>query len=98
MTKLKDFMMSIDKNTPKNIISQLSLQDIEKYPAKSFSFNALAWHFWKGATVEHVGVYEGNLMLLLSKGGCVFGLNWRDGFGATLCEYLPPEPLADNKN
>lgn len=96
MLRLKDFVQSIDEKTPENIIKQLTVKETKEDKTKSLSFNATLWLFLEGAKVEGVGVYNGNLTLFLSKDGDVFGLDWCDGFGATLCEYLPPEPLIYN--
>lgn len=91
--RLKDFVNSIDHKTPEIILKQVSVKDLKEHRDKTISFNVGAWRRLEGARLEGVGVYEGNLMLLLSKDGEVFGLDWCDGFGVTLCEYIPPEPL-----
>lgn len=96
--RIKDFIKSIYTNTPENLIRQLSLQEIKESPEKRLSFNAAAWLFLEGAKVEGVGIYEDNLMLLFSKDGKVYGLDWTDGYGVTLCEYIPPEPLVYGGN
>ena len=91
--RLKDFVKSIDAKTPETIIKQVSLKEIKEHPDKAISFNAKAWLVLEDAKLEGVGIYNNNLMLLFSKDGEVFGLDWCDGFGATLCEYIPSEPI-----
>ena len=95
--RLKDFINSIDDKTPQMTIRQKSIEELKKADTR-FSFNCIAWLILEGAKIEGVWLNHNCLTLLFSKDGQVFGLDWYDGFGATLCEYIPPEPLVYGDN
>ncbi len=41
----------------------------------------------EGAKLARTFVYEKALMMIFLKGGKIYGLDWCDGHGVTLCEY-----------
>ena len=95
--RLKDFIQSIDDKTPVMIIRQRSIEQLQKGDVK-ISLNCCLWRVLEGAKLEGIGGTDKGLSLLFSKDGQVFGLDWYDGCGATLCEYIPPEPLVYGDN
>ncbi len=98
--KLEDFVASIDQNTPEKIIAQISVEEtVPKngghFNGKCFAFSSTAWFCLEGAKVESIAVVKKAVVIIFSRGSHVYGLDWEDGFGATLCEYYPPEELTD---
>lgn len=98
--KLEDFVASIDKNTPEKIIAKISVEETDPknggyFTAESFAFSNSAWFCLEGAKVESIAIVKKAVVIIFSRGSHVYGLDWQDGFGATLCEYYPPEELTD---
>lgn len=84
--ELEEFLDSIDNDTPEKIILQISKEDL-KNPVKSIVGNAQMKVILEGATLARTFSSKEGLMLILLKDSKIYGLDWMDGYGVTLCEY-----------
>ena len=87
--ELENFLDSIDDTTPEKIILQASKETL-KDPVQQIMQNVKMRGFLEGATLARTFSWEKGLMLIFIKNGKIYGLDWCDGHGVTLCEYISP--------
>lgn len=92
--RTSDFIESIDEKTPENIITKIAVEDTAKQQ-KRLKFNFIANKILEGAKLESARIADKSLWIIFSKDGEIFSLDWQDGYGAMLSEFIPPEPLED---
>ena len=87
--ELEDFLDGIDQNTPEKIILQTSTEEL-KDPVQQIMHNVKARGILEGAALARAFSWEKGLMLLFLKNGKIYGLDWCDGYGVTICEHISP--------
>ena len=88
----KDFVDSIDADTPEKILFQVPRDTLKNKKARLF-FNIQARLILEDSILESVGFSDKGLILILRKDEKFFQLNMHNDFGVTLAELLPTEKI-----
>ena len=87
--EMKEFIDSIDSNTPEEIILQAGKKELEN-PMQGLMTKIQLMRVLEGATLTDVCSTKEGLLMIFLKDGKVYQLDWMDGYGVTLSEYKRP--------